>query len=463
MWRLYVKLLIIYIPFSGVVQTLLYPSPLPILFKDIFFIIPAYLGFYLSVIIGTTKNKTNKSNILFVLFFILLASLVFVQSFNPSVPNWLVAAIGAKVWLFYLPMLFLGFHFIRNQTDLIKLLRIMVLLIWIPCTIGILEYFASVFFGYQYIMTMLYGDAARSVSQNFANFEFAGGYLYRIPSTFSFSAQYFGYLLAMIVPAYMLMKIDPIDTWRRIATYSLFTLIIASFISGTRAAFLFIPLILIFTYIFEGKIIGIIKGFFLLLFLFMVAMFISGINIIELFDTMLYLFLHYSEEYAYQGFVDSISRSPLGLGTGMNTGAARYAFATNTFQAFESYYAKIIFELGILGFFIVFGLFVTIIIYGYRINQMLKNTNLRPCSAVILAFIITIVLNSLKGWQIDLDPINIYFWFFTGILLKLRYLFAEFAMAANSSLKNRMSLKYEQNTHQLIMVIYIRLRTGLLK
>ena len=31
-------------------------------------------------------------------------------------------------------------------------------------------------------------------------------------------------------------------------------------------------------------------------------------------------------------------------------------------------------------------------------------------------------LNSFKGWQIDLDPINVYFWVFAGFLLKLGYL-----------------------------------------
>jgi hypothetical protein len=31
-------------------------------------------------------------------------------------------------------------------------------------------------------------------------------------------------------------------------------------------------------------------------------------------------------------------------------------------------------------------------------------------------------LNSFKGWQIDLDPINVYFWVFSGFLLKLGYL-----------------------------------------
>jgi hypothetical protein len=28
-------------------------------------------------------------------------------------------------------------------------------------------------------------------------------------------------------------------------------------------------------------------------------------------------------------------------------------------------------------------------------------------------------LNSFKGWLIDLDPVNVYFWLFAGMLLKM--------------------------------------------
>ena len=40
-------------------------------------------------------------------------------------------------------------------------------------------------------------------------------------------------------------------------------------------------------------------------------------------------------------------------------------------------------------------------------------------SNAILAFLIIMFLNSFKGWQMDLDPVNVYYWLFVGLLLKM--------------------------------------------
>jgi hypothetical protein len=47
---------------------------------------------------------------------------------------------------------------------------------------------------------------------------------------------------------------------------------------------------------------------------------------------------------------------------------------------------------------------------------------LRPYSAGLLAFLIVTMLNSFKGWMVDLDPVNVYMWLFVGTLLKVRVL-----------------------------------------
>ncbi|GAG83775.1 unnamed protein product, partial [marine sediment metagenome] len=153
------------------------------------------------------------------------------------------------------------------------------------------------------------------------------------------------------------------------------------------------------------------------------ALHIAGIDPVALFQMMFRLTTHYSDVIVYKGLVDAIANAPLGLGTGMNTGPARFAFYDpRSFVAFENYYAKAVYELGIPGLLIVIGLFLTLIVLGYKAHRNLQDPGLRSCSAAILAFVITIALNSFKGWQIDLDPINVYFWVFTGILFKLEYL-----------------------------------------
>ena len=418
-WQRGVFMLLAYLPFAGVVTLLMYPSPLPTLFKDFFLVIPAYLAFLL-----TRKNGVSQGHVPvpIILAMLALAALVLLQSFNPDVANWMVAAIGAKVWLFYLPLLFLAFAMVKSREDLIRLLRLMVAIAWIPCAIGIVQWIASMTFGYQATMTAFYGAAAEGATQGFASFD-VGGTFFRIPSTFTFVAQYFGYTLAMIVPAYALMKMDPSEKWRRFSSATFWLVILASFMSGARSAYLFVPILLALIYLLEGKFIGVVKIAVMLPLALLAAMSIAGIDPVMMFNMILELALNYSDEIAKQGLLDAIATMPLGMGTGMNTGPARYAFDDPiSFIGIENYYAKVVYELGIAGLVIVVSLFLILISHGYRIHHRIQGAGLRSCSAAILAFIITMALNSFKGWQIDLDPVNVYFWVFSGFLLKLGYL-----------------------------------------
>lgn len=415
-WQRGVVMLLGYLPFAGVVTLSLYPSSLPTLFKDFFFVIPAYLAFLPSQERGASQRYIP---IAIVLAMVALAALVFIQMFNPDVANWMVAAIGAKVWLFYFPLLFLTFAMVNSREDLIRLLRLMVAIAWIPCCVGIVQWISSMIFGYEATMEAFYGAAAEGATQNFASFD-VGGTFFRIPSTFTFVAQYFGYTLAMIVPAYALTKMDPSGKWRRFATVTLYLVILASFMSGARSAYLFVPILLALIYLLEGKFIGVVKTAVMLPLALLAALYIAGIDLILMFNLMLELALDYSDEIARQGLLDVIVTAPWGMGTGMNTGPARYAFDDpNSFIAFENYYAKAVYELGIAGLVIVVALFLILMSHGYRIHRRIQDAGLKSCSAAILAFTITMAFNSFKGWQIDLDPINVYFWVFSGFLFKL--------------------------------------------
>lgn len=420
-WQRGVYLLLIYMPFAGAVTLWLYPSSLPKLYKDLFFIIPTYIAIFMTYAL-LKKNTLTRIPGIVVGFMISLAVIAFVQIFNPSVANWMVAAIGLKVWLFYLPLFFVSFAIIQEQDDIIKILRVMVIIAWIPCSIGIIQWLGSMAFGYRETMQAFYGPAAAGATQNFTRFN-VGAPFFRVPSTFSYIAQYFGYTLAMIVPAYALMRIEPSLKWRRFSRITLSFIIIASFLSGARTAYVFVPILLFLIYLIESGPSGIIKVVVIIPVLMLTALHIAGIDPIIFFQMMFRLTTHYSDVIVYKGLVDAITTTPLGLGTGMNTGPARFAFYNpSSFIAFENYYAKAVYELGIPGLIIVIGLFLSLIVLGYKVQRNIKNPGLRSCSVAILAFIITIALNSFKGWQIDLDPINVYFWVFTGFLFKIEYL-----------------------------------------
>lgn len=421
-WQRGIYLLILFMPFAGIPILLAYPSGLAALTKDFLFVVPIYLGFLLSWIINREQQKQIRIPAIVGVAVLCLAIVTLYQALNPKAANWLVSFIGLKVWLFYIPLMFLGSAYIRKKTDLIKLLRLMAVIAWIPCTIGILQWLSCMTFGYQETMQAIYGETALSATQNYALFVI-GGYFYRIPSTFSFVTQYFGYILAMIVPAYALSRLDDSSRWRKFAKITLIYMILASFLCGAKAAYVFVPLLLMFTFLLDGRLVGVLRGAVVLPLIFFLSMSIGGIDTAKLVNMVYSQVGHYGQEQAYGGLAMALEKAPFGVGTGMNTGAGRYAFADPaSFITIENYYAKAVVELGLIGLFIVVALFLSLIVLGFRKRKYLSDPGLRSCSAVFVAFIITMALNSFKGWQLDLDPINVYFWLFAGFMFKLGYI-----------------------------------------
>lgn len=420
-WRRAFRGLMIYLPFAGVVTLALYPSPTPLVFKDVLFVAPAYAGFLWSLARGreSLRGVPHSSAILV----LLLAAIVVVQSANPGVSKPLVALIGLKVWLLYIPLFFLSLAFVRCERDLISLLRLLTLLSLFPSAIGIAEFLVVQANGYQETMEAIYGASAAAATQQFSRFDLGDSLLVRIPSTFTYVTQYFGFTLAMIVPCYGLLHLESSRGWRRVAALALTVNVLASFLSGSRSAFVFVPLLLLLTLLLDRRVSGaaLTGGF--AAGLAIAAVSFLGIRLTALYNLLWELVANYAQNTAYSTLMEAITGWPLGAGTGTNTGPARYAYSDAaelaTRPAYETYYGKAVHELGVLGLLVVVALFSSLILGGLAHHGKLRSLGLRACSAVLVAFVVSMALNSFKGWQIDLDPINCYFWVFAGVLAKL--------------------------------------------
>ena len=425
-WQRGVYGLLGYLPFAGVVTLALYPweGPAvfnPVLYKDWLFVVPAYLGFLAAMVLR--RERAVQFGGLPSTLLLAFSVLVLAQMANPGVPNLLSGLIGAKVWLLYLPLYVLTTALVASRRDLVFLLRFLVVLTAIPCAVGIVEYVLAQFLGYQELMESVYGDVAIHATQGFTSFQVGGGLLARIPSTFSFVTQFFGYTLAMLVPCYAVWRTDTSTRWRRLGKWMLGVAAVASFLSGARAAFLFVPLLLALTYGIDRGFSGVVRVGPYIAGVIFGALVISHIAAIDLYQHVTELFGGYARETAYGELARALASAPLGMGTGTNTGAARYAFSDpSKFVTLENYYAKATYELGIPGLLILWGLFGALIRSGFQVRRQLRDPGLRGCSAAFLAFLITMALNSFKGWLVDLDPINVYFWVFSGVLARFPYL-----------------------------------------
>lgn len=426
-WRAAVLGLVLYIPVSGIVIVAAYPNTAAAtLVKDFLFVLPAYLGFAAWTLRSRVRVAFPGAP---AVLFALIALLVVSQMLNPGVPNVLVGAIGAKVWLLYLPLYFLGFHFARSFDDVCTLLRVMCVAAIIPVVVGIAEA-VLIYAGSAGTVYALYGDAAASVTQNFAALEYpGGGVLWRVPSTFSFVTQYFGFLLTMAAVAYAWWRIGGSTRKQTALRGALWLAVLAAaFLSGARTAFLFIPVLVVLMLVLDRRgqplapitlaTVGAV---------FAAAAAAIGTNAG---GAAGHTFEVAKREFAgifVDGFAHAFSTTWLGLGTGTNTNATRYAYAENRVGGvdgywYESWHVKITLELGVVGLVLVGLLIGAIIVRGLSAHRVLTDPRLRALSAAILAFLIVNVGMAVKGQFLDFDPINVYFWLLAGLLARLPFL-----------------------------------------
>jgi hypothetical protein len=421
-WRRSIYGLLVYLPFSGIPIIAAYPrTALATLAKDVLFVIPAYLGFFTSRV--TSHDRTTLKRGLTVPL-ALLSVLVVAQALNPLLPNRLVGVIGVKVWLFYIPLWILGYNLVRNRADLNRILAVMSIAAVIPALVGIAEA-AIIYSGRAELVYRWYGEAASSATQDFAELSFEGGALRRIPSTFSFVAQYFAFTVSMVAITYAWWRGVLRHTRWSFAGIALWALtLVAGFLSGSRAAFLFIPLLMALLFLIERPAIRLPPLVRLLAISSVISLLVAflGGTLRGLLAHVMQLAGEHFDRIFLEGLRQGLGITVFGLGTGIDTNASRYAFSAPTeFTGvggvwYESWFVKVLLELGIAGLFLVILIFSILIVGGLRSNRRLHDPDLRVISAALLALLVWHVIYCMKGQYLDIDPTNVYFWLFAGML-----------------------------------------------
>lgn len=418
-WRRGFDLLMAYLPFAGAVTLALHLWWPSLLFKDIFFVVPIYVAFIGELVVRRDLLRSFPPSIICLM--LCLVALVVLQSANAGVANPLMALIGLKVWLFYIPLTFVAYAYVDSGKKFLDLCRLLVVLSFFPAAVSILQIAMVQSLGYRAAMQASYGDMAVQTTQSFSTFHFGTGLFGRIPSVFTFATQFFGFSLSILVPTYIVWRTDTSHRWRRIGWFAFVTAAAAAFLSGERSAFVFTPMLIALTFAFDRGLTGLLKGIGSgLLIAWTVVSALLGIAILDMYELVGELFTHYAREVAYGGLIQALQTAPLGMGTGTNTGAARYALRDpGTLVGIENYYAKAVYELGFPGLFVVAGLFAAIIVVGFNVRARARFSEIRCWASALLAFFIVMFFNSFKGWLVDLDPVNVYYWVFCGLLLKL--------------------------------------------
>ena len=436
-WRKSIYGLLLFLPFVGVFSTLLYPQTAPaVLAKDALFVAPAYLGFGLAWLRTRERMSFDGPPVVLIA---LLVGLVCVQAFNPALPSLLVGLVGAKIWLFYIPLIYLGYHFVSDAEDVRRLLRLLSLVAVVPATLGIIEG-VLLYTGHQSLVYSWYGGAAETVTQGYAELRIGGVDLLRVPSTFPFVAQYYVYVCSMIAVAFAWWRIEPDQVARRIAGAVLLLLVAAVFLSGARGAFVFVPILLVLILVLEpssGRLTAWVAGA-------GAAGLALAIVVVGLSLGALIPHLEQNASDQFQtlfvtGFHEATKITTLGLGTGVDSSGARYVADVDILRSGiggtweESWWIKGLLELGVAGMLVLFALLGTLLWRLLKGHYADRSGPLAPASAALIALLIWAVIYNVKAQYLDLDPMNVYFWLFAGIVFKIHALGRTAATGEESS------------------------------
>lgn len=413
-------LLVIVLIFGGIVAVNIGAGGLAVPFRDIFIVLPLYLCIF------TTREGQRAATLipvdvtLAIVFFVLVTM---VCVLNPEGGSAAQTLIGLKVWLFYIPFVVVGITVAHQPKVTVGLFR--QILFWgsIACGVGLLQSLLVRLWGYDVAIRIFFGQYASRVTQGFAYFDRGGG-IYRIPGTFSFVTQYAGFLYLFLTVAIIVANVDPDPRIRRFGTVAVFAAVLAGVLSGSRAAILVFPALLLLYGLF-----GVLPLRLLLFAPVGVAIWagglaLAGTNPVDYFLFGQELAVHYTQDFIFQQISYALDLGPMGSGLGASTAAARYAIGGAAIDDgpllfFESYFAKAAAEMGYLGLAAILIVFAVVAWRG--ILTIVANLYSRE-GAIIAPAVVYLGYNlvmSAKGFVLDVDPGNIFFWLLLGVVVGL--------------------------------------------
>ncbi len=424
---------IIYVPFGGTIIYTLGNSPLMQLAKDAFYV-PAAIS------IWQACKKQNQAFIvpkaiktpLLILWICCLLTLVFINggqqlSKHPSgeIPIG-VGILGLKVFMGYIPLITCTYYLIRNKRDFLLLSRIQIVLILVCGVLGIIQYMLLII-GVCKGTVGVEGDALFKASID-SRCYFGGALLYspeegviRLPGTFVAPWQWAWFLISSTFFTFATGFSDPAIIWRLISLGSLALVFVNAVVSGQRIALALVPICFVLLLLLTGQL-GNLKRFIPLggglAIILVIAMAANPVIVQERMDSFTG---RWNASPPQQFITDQFAENwksvdtPIGSGLGRATNSAR---VLGSGKLVETYYPKVLYEVGIVGMLVFLAFVTSITMAGFKAYRSIKNRDLRTYAGSMWAFILFISYNTYY-YPLDVDPVAVYYWLSAGIIFKL--------------------------------------------
>ena len=370
---------------------------------------------------------------------LLASSLITFLSINLPQGAIAVGVVGLKTLLGYIPLVLCGYYLIKEKRDLFVVNRLLIVMILFCCVLALIQYFLLLqgicpdneFLNQLEVTapksdTQFYPDISEKASLKAQCFV-GGSVLYnpdrgliRLPGTFSDPWQWAWFLVSSSVISYAASFSDPQKRWRVAGWVAMVLVFLATLVSGQRLPLLLVPLFYLVLFIATSKN----KQ--------KLPLKLGILGLLSLLSVTLIPFirergLNFIDRWLYSSPIDFVGNQMqwvfkyaqlFGLGLGTASSGSRHIVGEEGIRLIETYYAKLLYEVGIVGF-IAFMVLVTILcILTFKAYLKVKNPALKHWGLCILIFILFISYNPYY-YPLSVEPVSVYYWLFAGILLKL--------------------------------------------
>lgn len=332
--------------------------------------------------------------------------------------------LGLKVFLGYVPLISCAYFLIKTPADFYRIMRLLVGLILLCCSLGLVQY-----------LMLKTGRCEGTTAEGAAGFKASlgarclvgGSLLYneeqgviRLPGTFVAPWQWGWFLISSAYFSFAVAFSDRLWYWRLAGMAAMALTTTLAVVSGQRIALALVPISFGVLLITTGQLVN-LKRFIPILTLLGLAIAGGLAAYPEIIQERLDSFISRwnaappTEFIAQQfDFVQDLS-GLLGRGLGRATNSAR---ALGDTKLIETYFPKIMYEIGPLGLLLFLVLVTTLTVVTFQAYRQIKDKNLRSSGAALWTFVLFISYNTYY-YPLDVDPVAVYYWFVAGMILKL--------------------------------------------
>lgn len=425
-------LFLIYLPFSGTVTYWIGGGNAVFsLAKDAFYF-PALFGMVREYKqkkerIPVPKNLTLTFSLSFVLALmtLLLVNGSLQLTGGEGVP-FLQGVLGLKVLLGYVPLIVCALYLIKTKKELLLCTRLHIVLAIICCVLGVMQYLMlnsgtcvgtrnavgdELFKATVEAKCLVGGSVAFAPSQD----------MIRLPGTFPSPWHWAWFLIANSTLTYTVAFGDPSFLWRMGGLAGMALVFVNAVISGQRIALALVPVVTIILLVLTGQLANLKRFIPIGVGLALVLTFAISKNP-DLVQERIESFQGRAEASPPQAFIEEqfnwafkSSEGPLGMGLGRATNSTRIF---GKVSLVETYYPKLIYEMGLLAT-IAYLIFLTNIVFvGFKNYRSVRDKNLRTLGSSLWVFILIITYNT-YWYPMDTEPVSVYYWFFAGVIMRL--------------------------------------------